>query len=147
MISERDYSTLIAIRDNRVTSENQIEFVDTQRLESLIQRGLVSPCIYESSVDGNEWMVALRSKVQYLLTPIGEDEVSAFEKNAVKDAEREEKERLKEQREDKWKRKDARRSWLQFVINALIAVIFFTLGVLVDDSTPLKKWILLLFGQ
>lgn len=64
---------------------------------------------------------------------------------AVKEAKEEEKHRAANEREDKLARKNARRSWIQFVIGALIEIAIFFLGVYFGGATNKFQWFIGIF--
>ncbi len=60
-------------------------------------------------------------------------------------AEEERQQKLKDELEDKRWRKDARRSWIQWVITTIISLLSFTAGVLAERLMGFIDWIISFF--
>lgn len=116
---------------------------DQQRAKALIAAGCLV-LIRRSMLEAGEDYIQITVK--------GRDEVAEYRRScaerleqAVKEAEREEDRRVAQDRSDELARKDARRSWLQFWLRALIDIAIFFLGVYLGGATSTFQWFISVF--
>lgn len=136
MISEPSYALLKMVEsapDGLFLSGD-----DQARASALAKQGLLEQK-FKQRDDHGPWSYA------YFLTPLGKDAILAFEKerekNAREDAEKEAKDTLEEKR----RRRDARRSWIQWVFGGLftllVAIIGTILGAFLSTETHWLDWL------
>lgn len=83
---------------------------------------------------------------KYALTTDGEDAIALFEKSAKEHTDQEEKERLREKKEDIHRRREAWRSWLQVIFVFVTEVLMLFLGAYLAQNTSLLDWFTELFN-
>ncbi|WP_346026527.1 hypothetical protein [Beduinella massiliensis] len=76
-----------------------------------------------------------------VLSLAGREYLEAIDKRNAERADQERKNALNQQSADEWKRKDARRSWVQFAITTIITVASFFAGAIVEVFTGFMQWI------
>lgn len=108
-------------------------------LSRLIMSGCVSCADYPQFVPGE--MFSITSKGYQALEDARRHALLAHKKRAEQEA----KQALKDQLEDKRRRKDARRSWVQWTITTIISLMSFFTGAIVEVFTGFMEWVLALF--
>lgn len=110
-----------------------------QRIESLESMGFIEVSSYDVSDDGDVRISA------YEITPCGRDSLAAFHKQQHERACEEAEKRRKETLEEESRRKDARRSWVQWTITTVLTIASFFTGAVVEMFTGFMEWIASLF--
>ncbi len=110
-----------------------------QRIESLESMGFIEVSSYDVSDDGDVRVSA------YEITPCGRDSLAAFHKQQHERACEEAEKRRKETLEEESRRKDARRSWVQWTITTVLTIASFFTGAVVEMFTGFIEWIASLF--
>lgn len=108
-------------------------------LESLESMGFIEVSSYDVSDDGDVRISA------YEITPCGRDSLAAFHKQQHERACEEAEKRRKETLEEESRRKDARRSWVQWTITTVLTIASFFTGAVVEMFTGFIEWIASLF--
>ena len=76
-----------------------------------------------------------RGLIAYKITPLGLDALSAEEQRRAERAEQERKAALKQHAEERRRREDVRRTWIQWTITTLLTVLSFFAGALTEILT------------
>ena len=90
--------------------------------------------------------MASDGNVFYAINPSGLAAMLEFEdqlqQNAREDAKRKADQQIQERKVDERWRKDARRSWVQFAMNALFGLLGFIAGILVEGKFDILEFFL-----